>query len=102
MTREKLSQALQTARPGPDDVVYLERRGADYGWGRTRSGEPLPLPTTEDAVPNVWLFYGGHWPVPGSEAWSRHFEDLMAELESASQQSDRCRWPLDDPWPHSH
>jgi hypothetical protein len=30
------------------------------------------------------------------------FDDLLAELESMADHVDRCRWPLNDPWPHSH
>jgi hypothetical protein len=30
------------------------------------------------------------------------FDDLLAELESMVDRTDRCRWPVDEPWPHAH
>jgi hypothetical protein len=30
------------------------------------------------------------------------FDDLLAELESMAGAADRCRWPVDEPWPHQH
>ena len=32
MNREELFTSIVAARPGRDDIVYLERRGDEYDW----------------------------------------------------------------------
>jgi hypothetical protein len=79
----------------PGDVVYVERRGDDFSW-RAVEGELGP---TTDELPDAWLFHMGPWPTVDRAA--AFVDDLLAELESMTG-GDRCRWPLDQPWPHSH
>jgi hypothetical protein len=53
-------------------------------------------------LPEAWIFYAGAWPVDDPARWSAFFNDLLAEMDSMVRGPDRCRWPLDDPWPHHH
>jgi hypothetical protein len=41
------------------------------------------------------------WPVE-ADRLRPFFDDLLAELESMAAGADRCRWPVDEPWPHFH
>lgn len=103
LTREEFSSALLAAHPGPDDLVYIERRGEDYAWSHTESGADMLTARSGDrAFPDVWMYYTGKWPCEDTERWSAFFEDLLAEMESMAGGVDRCRWSLDDPWPHLH
>lgn len=97
MDRAGLLTDLADARIAPGEVVYLERRGDDYGWRRLPDGADLG-PPPGDSLPDAWMFYTGSWlaDVPG------FFDDLLAEMESMAGGSDRCRWPLDEPYPHAH
>ena len=52
--------------------------------------------------PDVWMSFSAAWPVVDSARMRAFFDDLLAELESMADSSDRCRWPLDEPWPHVH
>ena len=96
MTREELSDSLRAAKPELGDSLYIERRGEDYAWA-----EGMGLEFTEH-LPDAWISYTGKWPVDDDTAWSRFFDDLIAELESMTGDADRCRWPLDDPLSHHH
>jgi hypothetical protein len=78
----------------PGDVVYVGRRGEDFTW-RAVQGE---LGLTDD-LPDAWLFHMGPWPTVDHAPAFVH--DLLAELETMTG-IDRCRWPLDQPWPHMH
>ena len=33
---------------------------------------------------------------------AKHLDDLIAEMDSMSGGADRCRWPLDQPYPVRH
>ena len=62
--------------------------------------------STEPGGPaDAWLYYTGRWP-PGAGAegstFPAFFDELLAEMESMVGGADRCRWPLDEPWPHGH
>ena len=49
----------------------------------------------------VWNWAGA--PTQDPDTVSAFFDDLFAEMEpSGSGGEDRCRWSLDDPWPHWH
>ena len=43
MDRQQLLTAIADARPGPADVVYVERRGEEYSCRVTSPGEDLLL-----------------------------------------------------------
>jgi hypothetical protein len=79
--------------------VYLERRGDEYDWRIVPlDGAITPIAEVE---PDAWMSFSASWPS------DRHrlralFDDLLAELESMVARTDRCRWPLHEPWPHLH
>src|SRR5262249_22689217 len=102
MDREQLLAAIVDARPGPADVVYVERRGEDYACRVTGPGEDLLVGGGGDGVPAVWIYWSGGGPPDDSERRRAVFADLLEEMESMAGGSDRCRWSLDDPWPHRH
>lgn len=87
--------------PEPDELVYVERRGESYAWQRNGIGVVIAGPDADAPLPDAWIYYAG---------WQRHdpqdpvafFDDLLAEMEAAAGGQDRCRWSVDDPWPHSH
>jgi hypothetical protein len=91
MDRVQLLAEVGAAAIGPQDVVFLGRWGDDYRWG---TGIQLPLPG-----PDAWIFYSGPWPSGPPDDLSRFLEDLLAEMESMCGGADRCRWPLDQPYP---
>jgi hypothetical protein len=101
VNRAELFEELVAARPEAGNLVYIERRGDDYQWTRTDPGEPVEMPQSE-GLPDAWMYYSGRWPLDDPERGSAFLEDLMAELESMTGGADRCRWSIDDPWPHSH
>jgi hypothetical protein len=98
MNRDELLTSIVAARPGRDDLVYLQRRGDDYDWQLVAvDTSPSMSPS-----PDVWMSFSADWPVDDSERLRAFFDDVMAELESMAGGPDRCRWPMDEPWPHSH
>jgi len=101
MDRERLFSEIVAAKPGEGDVVYVERRGEDYSLRVTPP--EVGLDAGSDVFPDVWVYWTGVWPQAGSERQRLVFDDLLAEMESMGGGSpDRCRWSLDDPWPHLH
>jgi hypothetical protein len=102
MNRDELFAAIVAAGPGRDDTVYIERRGDAYDW-RMVAVDGAILESTEPAAgPDVWMSFSADWPLDDPARLQTFFEDLVAELESMAGGADRCRWPLDEPWPHSH
>ena len=99
MNREELFASIVAARPDREATVYLERRGNSYNWRVV----PLDAVVTEAPSddPDVWMCFSASWPEDPSRTRA-FFDDLLAELESMADRTDRCRWPLDDPWPHTH
>ena len=98
MNRDELLTSIAAARPGRDDLVYLQRRGDDYDWQLVAvDTSPSMSPS-----PDVWMTFSADWPVDDPERLRAFFDDVMAELESMAGGPDRCRWPMDEPWPHSH
>lgn len=97
-SRDEVARELRAELPFvvPGDVVYLERRGSAYHW---RVVEPGTVWPKGDALPDAWMFHSGPWPSTVDAA--AFVDDLIAETESMAG-ADRCRWPLDDPWPHRH
>jgi hypothetical protein len=101
VNRTDLLASIVAAGPGRDDLVYLERRGDAYAWH--------PVPVTEqhwdlpaEDRPDVWMYFQGAWPLNDPVRLRLFFDDLLDELESMAGGADRCRWPLDQPWPHTH
>jgi hypothetical protein len=98
---DELYASIEANRPGRDDVVYLQRHGDEYDWwivppdGTTR---PVRMHRPD---PDAWMSFSAAWPAE-PERLRLFFEDLLAELESMAAGPDRCRWPVDEPWPHSH
>jgi hypothetical protein len=102
MDRQQLLTAIVEARPGPADVVYVERRGDDYACRVTGPEEDLLLGGGPGGFPEVWIYWSGEWPIDDAGRQQAVFADLLEEMESMVGGSDRCRWSLDDPWPHRH
>jgi hypothetical protein len=100
MDRELLFREIVASRPGTEDVVYIERRGDEYAWALTGPDEAWPV-RVEEGFPDVWIYWSG-WPAGDPARHRVVFEDLLGEMESMAGGSDRCRWPLDEPWPHRH
>jgi hypothetical protein len=98
MNRNELLTSIVAASPGRDDLVYLQRRGDDYEWRLAAVGTPPSMSPS----PDVWMSFSADWPVDDPERLRAFFDDVMAELESMAGGPDRCRWPIDEPWPHSH
>jgi len=99
MNREELFASIVAARPDREDTVYLERRGDSYSW-RIVPLDDVVIETPSDK-PDVWMCFSATWPDDPTRLHA-FFDDLLAELESMADHVDRCRWPLDDPWPHRH
>jgi hypothetical protein len=100
MNREELFASIVAARPGREDTVYLERRGDSYHWRIVPLGDAVAV-TSSESDPDVWMSFSATWP-ENPDRTRAFFDDLLAELESMASRTDRCRWPLDEPWPHSH
>jgi len=102
MTRDELFADMVAACPEPGELIYVERRGDTYAWSRVeRDGPPADTPST---IGDVWMFYEVQWHLDRPETLRPFFDDLLEEMESmiTGSQVDRCRWPVDDLWPHSH
>jgi hypothetical protein len=103
MNRNELFASIEAARPGRDDIVYLERRGEQYEWRIVPVGGGVTdLRPSATAKPDVWMSLSAVWPVDDPDQLQTFFDDLLAELESMAAHADRCRWPIDEPWPHTH
>ena len=101
MNREELFASIVAARPDREDTVYLERRGNSYQWRVVGVEGVLAGSSPSDDDPEVWMSFTATWP-ENPDRMQAFFDDLLAELESMADRADRCRWSLDDPWPHSH
>ena len=110
MDREQLFASIVAARPDRDDLVYLARSGDTYDWRIVPPG-CTPVDQTTSSGPDVWMSFSAAWPVDDAERLRVFFDDLLAELESMADAAaharseigtDRCRWPIDEPWPHFH
>ena len=101
MHREDLLDAILDSPPSAGDLLYLGRRGEQYRYAAIRAGSLLSAARI-DEEPEAWIYYGGTWPVEDRARCAVILDDLLAELESMTGGIDRCRWPLDEPWPHGH
>jgi hypothetical protein len=103
MKRDELFASIEAARLDRDDTVYLERRGDEYDWRITRAGSAdADVRPAVKAEPDVWMSFSADWPADDPGRLQLFFDDLLAELESMASRADRCRWPVDEPWPHTH
>lgn len=105
MTRDELIADIAATRPATGEIAYIERRGAAYTWrrGGLDAGD-LAAGAEGGAHPDVWIYYAGQWPSGDDDErrWRAFLDDLLEEMESMAGGMDRCRWPLDEPWPHRH
>jgi hypothetical protein len=104
MDRARLLAEISEAGPGPDDVVFLQRCGDDYQWSRLEPGSAPEFTWGQPtgSGPDAWIYYSGPWPFDRPEDLPGFMEDLLAEMESMCGGADRCRWPLDQPYPLGH
>ncbi|MBA3279052.1 MAG: hypothetical protein H0U22_10085 [Geodermatophilaceae bacterium] len=104
MDRAELFASLAQASPSPEDTVYVERRGTEYSWRRFGQGGDGQDDSSAQpgAGADVWMYFSGAWPREDPAASQAFCEDMLAEMESMAGGDDRCRWPLDQPWPHLH
>lgn len=117
MDRAEFLAELAAADVRSGETVYLERRGGDYRWRRgtppaTVAVGPVALGPValgpgagsagDDAPPEAWMVYSGSWPDASGDDRAGFVGDLLAELESMTGGHDRCRWPLDQPYPSRH
>lgn len=98
VNRDELFDSMTAAPPRSGDTIYLERRGEHYAWLAVPPGGDAPAST--DPLPDAWIYYNGRVPDPSAAVFRPFFDDLLEELESMTGGSDRCRWPLDDPYSH--
>lgn len=99
MDRAELFASLALAPPSADDIVYVERRGTEYSWHPMTAGA---RPPASAAGADVWMYFSGAWPHDDPTGTEAFCQDMLAEMESMAGGADRCRWPLDQPWPHLH
>jgi len=102
MDRAQLLAELADAGTQPGEAVFVERRGADYRWSRLPPGEVPVLAAYELPGPDAWIVYCGPWPAGRPADLVPFLEDFLAEMESMCGGADRCRWPLDEPYPPGH
>ena len=99
MDRGELLSDLLGADPQPGDLVYVERRGPSYLWERANEGEMSERADGADA----WIFYLWQRTLGDPDSARALLDDLLDEMESMTGSvGDRCRWPLDTPWPPAH
>jgi hypothetical protein len=91
MDREELFASIVDAHPDREDTVYLERRGNSYSW-RIVSPDAVVTETPPNH-PDVWTCFCATWPKDPTRTRAL-LDDLLAELESMAERTDRCRWPL--------
>lgn len=88
---------MRGATPEEGDLVYVARTGEDYRCSAPGVDASTPVGDPAD----TWIYYTGRWP-PAADPFEPFFDELLAEMESMAGGADRCRWPLDEPWPHGH
>jgi hypothetical protein len=103
MNRAQLLAELTQAGNQPGEVVFVERSGEDYQWSRLPPDEVPRLAAATSPGPDAWILYSGPWPAADRpEELPAFLEDLLAEMDSMCGGADRCRWPLDRPYPPGH
>lgn len=99
MDQTELFASIAQAAPRAEDIVYVERRGTDYSWHQVNPGDQPP---ESSSGADVWMYFSGAWPQNDPVRTQAFCEDMLSEMESMAGGDDRCRWPLDQPWPHLH
>jgi hypothetical protein len=99
MDHDELFASLAEAAPSPEEIVYVERRGISYAWHRVSPGAEPPV---WSPGPDVWMYFSGPWPQHSPARLREFCADMLAEMESMAGGADRCRWPVDQPWPMMH
>ncbi len=99
MNRDELVAELMADLPEAGELVYIERRGDDYMWHHTDADTIVSGTDGGASLPDAWIYYSGPWPTQDPDRVSAFFDDMFAELGAGE---DRCRWSIDDPWPHWH
>jgi hypothetical protein len=110
MNRAQLLAELAEVGNQPGEAVFVERSGKNYRWSRLPPGEVpelaatgVPGRATNSPGPDAWILYSGPWPAADrADELPAFLEDLLAEMESMCGGADRCRWPLDQPYPPRH
>ena len=109
MDRARLLAEIAAADAPADGVLYLERLAEDYRWRfvapgavTVPAGPQTPGPQAAGPAPDAWMFYSGPWPAGPPARLVPFVEELLAEMESMCGGADRCRWPLDQPYPVRH
>ena len=103
MDRARLLAEIAAADAPPDGVLYLERLAEDYRWRFAGAEAAMTAgPQAAGSAPDAWLFYSGPWPTGSPAEMVPFVDELLAEMESMCGGSDRCRWPLDQPYPVRH
>jgi hypothetical protein len=102
MDRSQLVTEIMTRCPLPGETVLVQRRGDHYDWSCLDAGRPVSAPGIDGDEPDAWVYYSGGWPRGDPDRLARHIDDLLAEMESMNGGVDRCRWPLDQPYPLPH
>ncbi|MGH3909979.1 MAG: hypothetical protein ACRDRM_04020 [Pseudonocardiaceae bacterium] len=101
LTQDELLAEIEADWPEPGEFVYIERRGDSYMLSRASFDVVVAGPEPDAPLPDAWIYYSG-WQEHHRHNLSAFFDDLLAEMEAAAGGHDRCRWSVDDPWPHSH
>ncbi|MGI9018112.1 MAG: hypothetical protein ACR2HR_13575 [Euzebya sp.] len=102
MDRDTLITRLSTVALQPDQVLYLERRGEEYAFSVVGSEAALRPGDGTEAPLDSWIYYSGAWSTEDQDRFVALVDDLIDEMDSMSGGSDRCRWPLDQPYPQQH
>jgi hypothetical protein len=95
MTADELKEALRAGLE-PGAALFVERRGDDYSFALVPEGT---APPALRSGAEAWLCYTGRLPSDQAD-FDAFFADLLAELDAMALPGDRCRWPLDQPFPH--
>jgi len=99
MDRTRLLREILDLYPSPGETIYLERVRDDDRWRILDPGAALPMPGPDTPAPDAWIFYSGAWPSHDATRMGAHIDDLLAEMETMCGGAERCRWPLDQPYP---
>lgn len=101
MNWDQLQLDILAAPPEAGELVFLGRRGEEFEWSLVGADGQTPHTDAEGPALDAWIYYAGGWPIEQDKV-KPFFDDLRAEMESMVGGADRCRWSLDDPWPHGH
>lgn len=102
MTPDEVFEDIAGAKPAAEEMIYLARTGDDFAWRSIAPGEPMGT-SPEGSFPDAWIFNAVSWPTGADlEDQRAFFNDLLEEMESSFGGADRCRWAMDDPYPHRH